>query len=370
MLSGMKISIKKIIAVIGIIAGVLILGIAVFFIIMTVLEYRPEPVEVLEILNTGKNVLRDSPAPGENIRILSWNIGYASLDAGQDFFMDGGRSVKPKTDGNVHENMKEIRSLLASRKAGINLLQEVDIDSSRSYHVNQAGSIREALGGYSAYALNFKAFFVPFPVPNFIGKVSSGLFVQSGYSFHSAERISLPVPFAWPVRIANLKRCLLAFRIPLKNSGASLVVVNLHLEAYDDSGGREAQTRVLLDFLEEEYAKGNYCIAGGDFNQTFPGADMERFPIRDKDYFVPGLLSQAQLKNGWRFVSDMETPSSRLLNKPYGGNPDDTQYYFIDGFILSPNVELRSVETLDLEFRNSDHNPVELEAGLKNSDRT
>ncbi|MDR2304824.1 MAG: endonuclease/exonuclease/phosphatase family protein [Treponema sp.] len=366
----MKISTKKIMVVIGIAAGALILGITAFFIVMTILEYRPEPVEALEIFDTGKNVLQDSPAPGENIRILNWNIGYASLDASQDFFLDGGRSVKPKTDRNVHENLKEICSLLASRKAGINLLQEVDIDSSRSYHVNQIGPIREALGGYSAHALNFKAFFVPFPVPNFIGKVSSGLFVQSGYGFHNAERISLPVPFTWPVRTANMKRCLLAFRIPLKNSGAELVVVNLHLEAYDNSGGREAQRQVLLDFLEEEYAKGNYCIAGGDFNQSFPGVDMEHFPIRDKDYFVPGLLSQALLKNGWRFVSDMETPSCRLLNKPYSGNPGDTQYYFIDGFILSPNVVLRSVKTLNLEFRNSDHNPVELEAKLKNSDRT
>ncbi|MDR1046435.1 MAG: endonuclease/exonuclease/phosphatase family protein, partial [Treponema sp.] len=136
-------------------------------------------------------------------------------------------------------------------------------------------------------------------------------------------------------------------------------------EAYDDTGGREAQTRVLIDFLEEEYAKGNYCIAGGDFNQSFPGVDMERFPIRDKDYFVPGLLSQGLLKSGWSFASDTETPSCRLLNKPYSGKAEDTQYYFIDGFILSPNIILRSVKTLDLEFRNSDHNPVELEVGLK-----
>ncbi|HCC38245.1 MAG TPA: endonuclease/exonuclease/phosphatase, partial [Treponema sp.] len=47
-------------------------------------------------------------------------------------------------------------------------------------------------------------------------------------------------------------------------------MVNLHLDAYESSGGREAQTQMLLDFLYREYAKGNYCIAGGDFNQSFP----------------------------------------------------------------------------------------------------
>ena len=31
--------------------------------------------------------------------------------------------------------------------------------------------------------------------------------------------------------------------------------------------------------MQEEYAKGNYVIAGGDFNQTFPGVDTDKFPI-------------------------------------------------------------------------------------------
>ena len=36
----------------------------------------------------------------------------------------------------------------------------------------------------------------------------------------------------------------------------------------------------------------------------------------------------------------------------------NTQYYVIDGFIVSPNVTVDTVETLDFGFRNSDHNPV------------
>ena len=37
----------------------------------------------------------------------------------------------------------------------------------------------------------------------------------------------------------------------------------------------------------------------------------------------------------------------------------------IDGFILSPNVSLSAVETMDLGFHASDHNPVLLEAVLQ-----
>jgi exonuclease III len=37
----------------------------------------------------------------------------------------------------------------------------------------------------------------------------------------------------------------------------------------------------------------------------------------------------------------------------------------IDGFIVSPNVEVLSVQTIDLDFKNSDHNPVKLTFALK-----
>ena len=41
-----------------------------------------------------------------------------------------------------------------------------------------------------------------------------------------------------------------------------------------------------------------------------------------------------------------------------------SQHYVIDGFILSPNVELVSVNTLDEGFTYSDHNPVKLQVKL------
>jgi endonuclease/exonuclease/phosphatase family metal-dependent hydrolase len=143
-----------------------------------------------------------------------------------------------------------------------------------------------------------------------------------------------------------------------------MVLVNLHLEAYDAGGlGREAQTRILLDFLKAEYDLGNYVIAGGDFNQSFPGAE-EAFPLIDTEYFTPGNLDPGMLE-GWAFASDLSGPSARLLNEPYDGNRAGRQFYVIDGFIVSPNVEVLSVQTIDLDFKNSDHNPVKLTFSLK-----
>jgi endonuclease/exonuclease/phosphatase family metal-dependent hydrolase len=349
----------------GVLAALAVLGLAALLVYISAVEYRPAQTETLDIRGTA------GPPPGAGVplTVLSWNIGYAALDAGQDFFMDGGKGVRPRTGDSVRENLEGITGFIASRQDDIILIQEADTRSRRSYYIDEAAALAGLFPGSSAFAHNFLCRFVPFPFPECIGEVSSGLLTLNAFRVDEAVRISLPNPFSWPVRAVNLKRCLLAERIPVKpdenGEGRELVLVNLHLEAYDSSGGREAQTRALMEFLYREYEKGNYCIAGGDFNQTFPGLDETRFPIKSRDYFVPGVLSPSLLKPSWRFAADLETPSARLLDKPYSGGPEDAQLYIIDGFILSPNVELLSVQTIDLNFRYSDHNPVEIKVLLK-----
>ena len=158
----------------------------------------------------------------------------------------------------------------------------------------------------------------------------------------------------------NLKRCLLVSYLPIEGSDKQLVLVNLHLEAYDDGEGKIAQTNQLMGFLEEEYKKGNYVIAGGDFNQVFPGG-LDAYPNEHPENWLPGLLEESSLPEGFSFVYDLSVPSCRLLNQPYDSSDTaNTQYYSIDGLIVSPNVTVKTAETLDLGFENSDHNPVRM----------
>ena len=163
------------------------------------------------------------------------------------------------------------------------------------------------------------------------------------------------------MRTANLKRCLLVTHYALPGTDEQLAVVNLHLEAYDDGEGKAAQTEMLLEVLESEYAAGNYVIAGGDFNQTFPGT-LERWPMLNAEFWTPGVLTDDMLPEGWSFVYDDTSPTCRLNNAPY--NAETSQHYVLDGFIVSPNITVESVQTIPTGFKYSDHSPVALEVSL------
>ena len=45
-------------------------------------------------------------------------------------------------------------------------------------------------------------------------------------------------------------------RLPIENSEKELVLINLHLEAYDDGEGKIAQTNMLKEIMKEKASKG------------------------------------------------------------------------------------------------------------------
>ena len=172
------------------------------------------------------------------------------------------------------------------------------------------------------------------------------------------------------MRVANLKRGLLIERFPVfsetgEHSGKELVLINLHLEAYDNGEGKIAQTKVLRSLLDEEIEKGNYVIAGGDFNQSFSNIDISRYP-KHEGMWECGNIDISEFSARCRFIMDNTVPTCRSLDRPYAGaDREDFQYYMIDGFIISDNLDVISAETKDCHFTSSDHNPVVLQITLQ-----
>ena len=320
---------------------------------LTVTEYHPAYAETAD----RGSVNRSETITSRSFSILSFNTGYGGLGQDADFFMDGGQGVLPTDETLVEDNVAGILGILDVSDADFLMLQEVDTDSARSFGTNQWLKYEHELEDYeSRFALNYSCDYVPYPFTEPMGKINSGLATYSSYDIVSATRYSLPVPYAWPTRVANLKRCLLVTRIPIEDSEQQLVLINVHTEPYDDTGIYKEQTKQLVNLIKEEYAKGNFVIAGGDFNQAFP--DSDAFPVKDPSFWTPGKLTR--LSGGFRYFCDDSTPTCRLLNQPYDPDSENTQYYAIDGFLVSPNIIVDDVKTLDYDFLYSDHNPVRL----------
>lgn len=353
---------KRVFKIIGIVLLAIIVLAAALLIWLTATEYKPGAKESVKVTAADGSAAK-TLAPGDSLSVLTWNVGYGGLGKDSDFFMDGGKGVRDADEATVKSYVKGIYDTVynGDGKADVYMFQEVDNNSHRTFGIDETEPLSE--GGNSTFALNFSVNFIPYPIPP-IGRVQSGLLTVSDYGIESAQRISLPTPFKWPTRVANLKRCLLANYIPLKGTDKYLVIVDLHLEAYDSGEGKIAQTKVLNEFIQKEYDKGNYVITGGDFNQEFPGA-LVAYPNTHQKLWTPGILDASMIPEGWNFAYDTASPSCRLLNQPYDpDDTEDTQYYVIDGFIVSPNVKVQSVKTLSEGFANSDHNPVLLKVTL------
>ncbi len=334
--------------------------------LLTLVEYKPGPTEDINVINAAADSAKPAIATDEDVSVLTWNVGYCGLSETADFFMDGGKSVTSQDEDGVKNNLLNMERVIAEVNPDVAFLQEVDRDSSRSYGIDQVGDITENAfpENDASFATNFKVLFIPYPIPP-IGHMDCGILTTSKYKISEATRVSLPCPFTWPTRTINLKRCLNVSRVPVADSDKEFVFINLHLEAYDDGEGKIAQTRQLAEIMQQEYDKGNYVIAGGDFNQTFSSVDTSMYPLQGEELWMCGVLDESQFSDDFSFAMDNSTPSCRSLDRPYDASDPNFQYYMIDGFIVSNNLEVKEVKTLDQGFKYTDHNPVKLTVGFK-----
>ncbi len=334
-------------------AGLLLLIVLIYLAFMTATDYRPPELLALEIRNNAAAPLEK----GTPFSVLSFNIGYCGMDAGADFFMDGGRGSRSASLEQTRTNLRRIAAFLAGEPADLILLQEVDRRSSRSQRVDQMDELQQRLAGHGAvFALNYKVPWVPVPLTRPMGAVESGLLTFSRFRASSARRHRLPGREAWPRQLAELDRCVSECRLPLKGGG-ELVLFNLHLSVFDRGGRiRRRQLDWLRQRLLAEYRNGRHVIAGGDWNHGLPGSDPQRFPMTRAAPAWYMALPPGFTPPGFVWALDADRPTVRASSTPY--RPGESFVAVIDGFLVSDNVAVHRVAVHDLDFANSDHNPV------------
>ncbi|NIK79670.1 endonuclease/exonuclease/phosphatase family metal-dependent hydrolase [Paenibacillus castaneae] len=332
-------------------AVVLLLG--CFLLYITITDYKPAPVVELTVEANSENIIKQN----EPFTVTTFNIGYAGLDHNQDFFMDGGKQSRSSSEEQTRMNLAAITAFMKEAASDFYLVQEVDTKSSRSYKINEASYLSNELDHYShVFAINYKVPWVPVPILDPMGSVNSGLLTLSTFESTENLRYDLPGKESWPRQQLELDRAFLASRLPVDN-GKELVLVNLHLSAFDKGGLiRRQQLEFLSDYIKKENEKGNYLIIGGDWNHALPGTDPGAFPTTQAwpEWLQP--FPADFTPEGFQWVVDSSIPSVRTVDVAYTAGINFQAV--IDGFLVSPNITVVAVHGNKLEYEHSDHNPV------------
>lgn len=307
----------------------------------------------------------------------TYNVGFGAYNQKFSFFMDTGKMKDgTKTQGKygkaenkaaVLQNTNGEINAMKKINADFMLFQEIDIDSSRSYHINQVKKVSQNFANYEEiFANNFHSPYLLYPLNDPHGAVQSGLLSLSKYPVEQAIRRKYPVSTSFITKFTDLDRCFTVMKIPVTN-GHKLILINSHMSAYDKGGKmRVKQLKLLNSVMESEYKKGNYVIVGGDFNHTFGRKMLTHFKSQQEIPDWVSVLSSKDLAPDIHMVhakNENTVPTCRGTDIPY--QKGKTYTTVIDGFLVSKNVQATS-ENINTEFAYADHNPVKLSFKLLN----
>ena len=276
--------------------------------------------------------------------------------------MDGGSQSRAWSKERLTANMDAIAGYLKQQDADFYLLQEVDTDATRSYHVDEREPLYAALFDKSSvFCQNYDSPYLLYPLTKPHGASQSGLLTFAPVNIAAANRVELPVEGGF-MKLLDLDRCYSVSRIPAEG-GKELVLYDLHLSAYTSDGTiATEQLKLLLADMQAEYEAGNWCVAGGDFNKDLLGDSSLYFGAADKEYSwaqpIPdGVFDNTDVTLVAPLDENAPVPSCRNADGPY----HEGQYVLtVDGFMVTPNVAVSAAEGIDTGFAYSDHNPVKM----------
>ena len=269
--------------------------------------------------------------------IVTYNIGYLSG-------MTNNKAIaKPKLL--FENNLKIVKNEFNSLNTDIIAFQEIDYASARSFYTNQQNEIAKLGYNYIAKAVNWDEKYVPFPEYPFsmhFGEMLSGQSIISKYPIKDHQRIVLERVKDNPFYRDALYLERLAQIVTVIIEGKELVLINVHLEAFDKP------TRIKqLDFVLElfnKYKITNPTILLGDFNSD-PDEDNSAI----NQLFALEDVGNAAFGEVYEYTFNTAIPYKRI------------DYIFY----TKNTIEMTDSKVLKQFGQASDHLPVELRFKLK-----
>ena len=348
-------------------AVILILAIYLLYLVISYHRIEDNLALQVETADEGGQQETKKLTTGEQYSALTYNIGFGAYTPDFSFFMDGGKSSWAKSKDCVLDTVQGAGDLAASLNPDFAMIEEIDLDSTRSYHVNEYDILRNCFpNDYYVFAQNYDSAFLFYPFTQPHGSSKSGIGLFSKYPVTSALRRSLPISTSFS-KFLDLDRCYSISRVPVDN-GKELVIFALHMSAYGNSDAiREGQIAMLSADMQKEYEAGNYVLCGGDFNHDLKAAEDDSTDKESWAYPFP----REELPEHFAFCIDQLTAqekndlwdSARNADMEYV--PGVTYTVTLDGFIISDNIECVSYEDINTGYSYSDHDPVYLKFRLK-----
>lgn len=330
----------------------------------------------------------------EEYSCITYNLGFGAYSQDFTFFMDTGYDKNNQKTQGYYGKAKSKEEVLFNINGAIDsvltadvdfiFFQEVDTNSTRSYHVNEYEMITKKFLNYDhSFAINFHSAYLPYPLYDMHGKSNSGIATFSKYSIQEAYRKEYTIAKDLS-KLFDLDRCF-SYSIVKVENGKNLYLVNSHMSAYDEGGKiRQKQLDELNAFLTMCAQNQDYVIVGGDFNHDLltynPQFNYDKINNRAFNMTLksPDWISfffdenqKSPLVDYYQVIAADNWPSCR--NNDIEWDEEETFVCCVDGFIVSNNIEVLVNKNIKTGLGNkniagfafSDHEPAYLSFKLK-----
>jgi endonuclease/exonuclease/phosphatase family metal-dependent hydrolase len=297
--------------------------------------------------NSFNLIVNNEDASSENkadtFSIITFNIGYLSG-------MTNNISVDRSADL-FTQNLNKSLSLFQQIKPDFIALQEVDINSDRSFNTNQVSEIlTHQPFRFSATVVNWNKTYVPFPywpIRQQFGQIISGQAVLSQYPIVKNEIIPMEKPVDNPFYYNAFYLDRLAQITTIKINGKELVIINVHLEAFH-ANTRDLQVKQILKAFHT-YSQNYPVIVCGDFNSTPPGAKL---PYQD-DHVIQTLLADSEMEMA---INLEQNQDNERANYTFNSDQPDKRLDYV--FYNPKFIQMLDARVLHEANQVSDHLPV------------
>jgi len=275
------------------------------------------------------------------------------MGAEADISFEGGKHFIPSSNISVKKNIVGIQKTLEQIKADVYLLQELSTGSILNHWHNLRKAVQDTLPNHSSSRVS------NFSLPLFFNVLKNehgmGTFVKNTFEIIKKQTRPFMVSEYYYKIIPRLDFALTT--IVRTDDGKQIAFVNTHLSSFDVGGiMRMTQFLDLMSYVKQLAKEGYAVIIGADWNMYsgkfnfIKREDEERYKTYTHNFPIN------LIENGWTAHFSENVHTLRAANRPYVKGKSTTGT--VDGFICSPGITVETMETLDLDFEHSDHNPV------------